>query len=256
MTTKVEAPAVLQAANILKLLGKPKYANSTLTQISDALEINRSTCLRILKTLREVNFINFDAERKTYSLGPYLVILGSKAYEQIDYLAISRTFLKRLVDETSLTSALVHRISPDRLAYVSKEDSQDVHAVNISVGHQFPITEISYGMWYLAYMDEDERNEYLKKGLKPITKHTITDIDLYLKKMNQAKKDGYLCSINEYVEGICGFSAPIFNPNGEIAAVIACVGFSTVSEEQIETTLKSIKSVAEDFTALLSMKQK
>ncbi|MEH7255785.1 IclR family transcriptional regulator, partial [Neobacillus niacini] len=240
------------ASKILKLLSRYKYANSTLTQISDALEMNRSTCLRILKTLEEVDFVSFNAATKTYSLGSYLVILGSRAYEQIDYLSMSKSFLKRLTVETSLTSALVDRVSNDRLVYIAKEERAEAHRVNLSVGNQFKLTEISYGMWFLAYMDEKERMEYLSKGLRKMTPYTLTDVDQYLQKMEEAKEQGYLVSTDEYVMGISGVSAPIFNSEGGVGSVIACIGFSAMNQNEIENAVESVKRVASEFNEMLA----
>ncbi|GIO23092.1 IclR family transcriptional regulator [Oceanobacillus sp. J11TS1] len=253
MATKYEAPAVIQASKILKLLSRHKFANSTLTEISNKLEMNRSTCLRVLKSLEEVKFVSYNSLTKTYSLGPYLVILGSRASEQIDHVSLAKTYLKQLVDMTSLTSILVNRISEDRLVYMVKEEINSGHRVNVSVGFQHYITEVSYGMWYLAYMDEKERMKYLNQGLRKLTPHTITDVDKYISRIEMAKEQGYIVSNEEYVMGTLGVSAPIFKSNGEISSIIACIGFSSMTQSEIDNAIDSVKKVSSEFNQMLSL---
>ncbi len=250
---KYEAPAVFQASRVLKFLSRYKYGNSTLTQISETLGLNKSTCLRILKTLEEADFVSFNSFRKTYSLGPYLVVLGSRAFEQIDYLSLSKSFLKRLVDLTCLTSVLVDRVSNDRLVYVAKEEINEAHRINVSVGNQFKIAEISYGMWFLAYMNEKERMKYINKGLRQVTPCTITDVKEYIHKMELAKEQGYIVSNEVYVTGITGISAPIFKNSGEVGSVIACIGFSTMRQSEVQNAVESVMRVAKEFNEMLSL---
>ncbi|WP_284035672.1 IclR family transcriptional regulator [Neobacillus sp. 114] len=246
-------PAVHHSVSILKLLSRYKYSNSTLAEISQALSISKSSCMRILKTLEEERMVSYNQSTKRYSLGPSLVVLGSRASEQIDYHSLAKPLLEKLTSETSLTSFLVERISGDRLMYIAKEESTGMIQIKISVGNRFPIKDVSYGKWFLAYMEENERDEILKGGLTQITPYTITDISEYIKTLDVIRKDGVLVSKEEYIEGVVAVSAPVFNSNRDIQLVIGTLGFSTyMTEKDIDAVVQKVKDTANEFTSKLA----
>lgn len=250
MVNKYEAPSVNKAAGILKLLSRYKYSSSSLGEISSALSINKSTCLRILKSLEEEKFVSYNPRTKQYSLGSYLVVLGSRAHEMTKYLNLSKLFLERLVQMTSLTAVLIDRVTDDRLIYISKEEPNGNHRVNVSIGNQFPLTEVSYGMWFLAYMEEEERSLFLSKGLRKVTPHTIIEKDQYLLKLKKGKECGYIVSVEEYAKGVIAISSPIFNNKGEVGLVIGCLGFSSMAKSEIEKAAKVVKETASEFNQM------
>lgn len=250
MVIKYESPSVNKAASILNFLSRYKYSSSTLGEISTSLSINKSTCLRILKSLEEEKFVSYNSRTKQYSLGSYLVVLGSRAYELTKYLNLSKLFLERLVDSTSLTSVLFERVNQDRLVLISKEEPKKDLRVNISIGSKFPLTDVSYGMWILAYMEEEERSIYLSKGLRKVTPYTIVETDEYLLRLKKAKEDGYIVSFEEYVKGVVAISAPIFNHNSEVDLVIGCLGFSSMTTCEIDKAASIVKETAKEFNQM------
>lgn len=249
---KYFAPSVDMAARILKYLSRYKTKQGTLSEISKALEINKSTCLRVLKTLEQHSLIFYNSETRKYSLGIYTAVLGSRVHETLDYLSYVKPFLIEASEKTRLTAAFVQRISTNRMMFVSKEDPSTRPRLTVSVGNKFPITEVSYGKWLLAYMPEEERRRFLEKGLKKITEFTITDTNLYLEQLKEIKETGVLVSREEYTPGICAISCPIFDRSKSVLGVIAVIGMSsTLTDsdlEEMKATLKDIsKRCSEKF---------
>ena len=78
--------SVAVAARILKLLTRYRLAHATLTQIAVELVVPKSSCSRILKALVEEGLLAYDPLTKLYSLGPYAIVIGSRASENVDYL--------------------------------------------------------------------------------------------------------------------------------------------------------------------------
>lgn len=244
-------PVIMGAGKILKFLSRYQNRNSTLSEISQELEISKSTCFRILRTLEEMDYVAYDKDSKRYRLGSYLIVLGSRAQEQIDYLTAGREALREISKLTKFTSAIVQRISTDRLMYIAKEEGVSASAhVSISVGNQFPINRVSFGKCYLAYNKAD-RERILAEDLPKITEHTISNKEDYLKELERVRELGYAISGEEYIPGIKAVSAPVFNAQGEVLVVLACIGFSAFfTDDMIKEYGELLKLHANRITKL------
>lgn len=216
-------PSLISAGRVLRYLSSYKTHKATLTEISKALSINKSTCYRILLTLMQNNMIAYDYDTKTFSLGPYLIILGQRASELIDYMPIAKDYLKEAVHLTGFTCTLVQR-TEDEWIYLAKEEAASPVRVTINVGQRFNLTSGSSGKLFLAYMDKNERDRILGKiGLKKYTSKTIIDRDEFTGEINKVKNLGYAVSLEEHVPGIDGISVPIFDRHGQVTMAIMCI---------------------------------
>lgn len=257
---KSEVPALEAAIKILEYLSRYKSKERSLSQISKNLSINKSTCHRILKLLNHNRFVSYDADSKQYSLGSYLIILGSRASEFIDYLKLAQPHLKWVCEETRMTSVLLEPISDNRLMYVAKEelDVPDYHVhVSVKLGQHFPITSASFGKCYLAYLEEHRAEEILRKvNLKQFTDKTITDLETYKESLKEVRSQGFAVSYEEHTPGVFGIAAPIFDYSGQIAMVIACLGFATnLDENYVSICGDKLKKAARSITEALGGKE-
>lgn len=247
-TPKYFAPSVDMAARILEFLSRYATKKSTLSEISSTLEINKSTCLRVLKTMETHNLVYQDPDTLKYSLGVGAVVLGSRANENLEYLSHIKGTLVELSEKTGLTTAFIQRISKNRLMVVAQHETNREPHVILSVGNKFPITESSYGKWFLAFANEDEREEILSQGLKQITEITITNPDLYRKQLDGIKREGVQVSIDEYYQGITGFSFPIFGSKNQILGVMIAVALTeTLTKNHIDNIIKELKGFSNRF---------
>jgi len=222
--TRSEVPAVEAAIKILEYLSRFKHRTSSLSDIARNLSINKSTCHRILKVLENHHFVFYQEATKQYSLGSHLVILGARASEFIDYLELSKPYLKWLCQETKQTCVLLEPISNNRLVYVAKEEANLPVKVTVTIGQQFPLTSASFGKCFLAFMDETKAEEIIKaSGFRQFTSKTITNLEQFKKELESVRLKGYAESYEEHTPGVCGVAAPIFDLHGNVKQVISCV---------------------------------
>ncbi|WP_459998028.1 IclR family transcriptional regulator [Paradesulfitobacterium aromaticivorans] len=217
-------PAVETAIKILEYLSRFKHRASTLSDISKNISINKSTCHRILKVLENSNFVFYNEEKKQYSLGSHLVVLGTRASEFIDYLELSKPHLKWLCQETQQTVVLLEPISNNRLMYIAKEEPPLPVRVTVNIGQRFPLTSASFGKCFLAFMDEMKAEEIIKNiGLRQFTNKTITNLKEFTQELEHVRRKGYAESHEEYLPGVCGVAAPVFDLHGNVKQVISCL---------------------------------
>ncbi|MFA1710090.1 IclR family transcriptional regulator [Peribacillus frigoritolerans] len=244
---KYSVPAVENAFEILKLLSRNRFRESTVTEIANALSLSPATCFRILQSLEGISIVRYLEDKKRYTLGPYLVVLGERAKEHLDYINIIIPHLENLTKETGMTSILVNKIGEQKLAIVAKVEANDF-GVSVSIGRHFSITDGSFGMCFLAYMDKSTRENLLKKeqGLK---KFNEDELDVIEQKINQIRENGYHITYGEYFKGLCGIAAPIFNNEKKVEMSIEVIAFSSQYEkEELHSIGVLIKEEADEIS--------
>lgn len=247
---KYLVPAVDTSFSILKLLSSAQHRESTLTEIANALSINVSTCYRILQALEELSVVHYSRRTKQYTLGSYLVILGERAKEYMSYIRICRPYLEEVANESGLTTALIQRIRPSKLAYIDKVDGKDF-SVNITLGKRFDVADGSFGMCFMANMDEDDRRRYLEAN-GVFTGKTAEQQEEYNRAVNQVKERGYAITYGDFASGIFGVSAPIFNDEGDAILTISSFGATaSVERTKLEPIARLVKTAADEASRKL-----
>jgi IclR family transcriptional regulator, KDG regulon repressor len=250
-----EVPALEATIKVLEYLSRYNHRASSLAEICKGVNINKSTCHRILKVLENHNYVFYNEDKKQYSLGSYLVVLGARATEFIDYLEICKPHLVELSEETQQTVVLLEPIANDRLMYVAKEEPSLPVRVTVSIGQRFPLTSASFGKCYLAFMDESSADEIINKsGFKQFTSKTITNLEEFKQELKNVRLKGYAESYEEHTPGVCGVAAPIFNFHGEVKLVISCLFLSSEPDADTSFYGKKVLEVSRTLTEVLGGK--
>jgi DNA-binding IclR family transcriptional regulator len=221
-------PSVALAMRMLKLLSRYKYKRCSLKEISDLLDANPTTCLRVLRTLAREDFIQFNPETKKYSLGPYLIPLGNRALELNDSVATILRELKSIAELTGFTTVLIERLQDSHLIYIGSEESpNDDVKISVSIGQQFPIGGVAFGRCFLAYDDEQQWPRLIQEGVLRSGEDAPADPETLIRKLQEIRKQGYAVSHGELTPGISSFAAPIFDKAGNVEFVLACLAMTS-----------------------------
>lgn len=248
---KYSVPAVETAFRIITLLSRKKYNKSTLTEIANALELNPTTCFRVLHELQQLSIVKYDATVKRYTLGPYLVVLGERAKEYLHDITIINEYLEKMTAATGLTTFLVSRVGRNRSTIVSKVEGENF-GVNVSVGRHFELLDGAYGKCIIAYASEEDL-AYCLPLSKRFTEADATEIDRFKKELLDVKKNGYAISYNETIKGIFGVAAPIMNFNDQVEMAIAFVGMcAQYQEDELQPLIDQIKESAQAINRRLN----
>ncbi len=110
----------------------------TLQQLSDTLELTRSTTHRLAASLVERGYLGF-TPRSGYRLGPKLLELGHLAQEQADIVQVARPHLEELAQSTEDT---VHLgiLDGDLALYLDKMPGRRRITISSRVGDRQPLS--------------------------------------------------------------------------------------------------------------------
>ncbi|MQA14289.1 MAG: helix-turn-helix domain-containing protein [Pseudonocardiaceae bacterium] len=247
---RYHSPAADLAAGALKLLSRYRTRASTLSEIATALQVPKTTCLRVLCTLQAHELLRYDEGSRRYSLGQYAVVIGARAEEGLDALSRVRPLLGAAAARTGLTAAFVQCVSGDRMMYVAKEECAGVTGVSVSVGNRFPLTSVSYGKWVMAFAGDEERERLLAGGLPQLTSQTTTDRTRYLEQVDALRVGEILESKAEYIPGVYAASCAVVDARHELAGVLVVLGLLDALDEDCRHAVCTImREIATRCTA-------
>lgn len=212
-------PAVRSAIRIVEYVSLEGSSRGAV--VAEALGLNRSTCHGILKTLVNGGFLDFDDATKEYRLGPVLVALGARAWEEADYVRIVRPCLLKWVANRRPTIFLARLLPTGEFIVLDKADSPGVLKVTVGVGERFPPTAPAMSKAYLAFLPETDARLALEAfSHERFTSETITDVDAFLAELADVRARGWSVSRAEYYRATNAVAAPVFDPHRHVAFVL------------------------------------
>jgi len=235
---------VKSADRVLQILEAVGARNAGLThgELSKILGIPKASLSCLLSNLVERGYLAFDPQSKLYLLGTELLVLTSRYLNNLDIVRTGRPIIRGLVREINEDAEIAVKRG-DQVLFFYKEESSRPVRYSVAAGELAPIYATSPGKCVLAFMGEEEISGYLDRvTLSPITQATITDPDIFRRELELIRSRGLAYGIEEYHQGICGISAPVFNIHsvveGAIVATLEAARFDDEHRAVIEPKLR------------------
>jgi len=247
-----KATAIDKTIEILKRLAEEPFTMSVI-ELSNELNMNRSTVHRILGTLKKEMLVLQNPFSKMYTIGPgsyhigmaYLVNQGNT--EQIRYI------LNEVAKDTKQSIGYASLIGEEVFNIFEVESYQPIK-IGYRPGSYYPIHCGSYGKTIMAYFEPIERLEEIvySANLFKKTPKTITDPKELLEEYKKIREQGYAISDEENLNGAIGVGAPIRNSNGRVIACIAAAAIkSNITKEEFELIKGKVIEGAQKISTLM-----
>ncbi len=246
--------SVDRALLILELLSD--YENGiSISNISDQLDLHKSTIHRLLLTLNHKGYVEKTSENK-YKLTLKLFELGNRIIEKLYIAVVARPYLQELTKETGEVSHLVLREDTE-VVYIDKVEPNNRIRMFSRVGARNPIYCTSVGKAIMAYLTEEEFNRiWSETNIVKVTENTITYYEEMRKTLKEIRAKGYAMDEEENERGIRCIGAPLFNYRKEVIGAISVSGPTfRVTEEKIEDFKISILKYGEMISRELGFTQ-
>jgi len=226
-----------KALNILVAFQAQNQEMGTV-ELSEMLDMHRSTVGRILKILVSYNFLQQNPETKKFSLGPTNILLAKSLKQSLktDLVLIVKPYLDELRD--LLTNTVIFETLSHQnwvMAYVAEGPGR-IRLV-ADIGERMPIHVAAGGKAFLAFSPREVRDVLIEGKLRRLTKNSITNKKKLERHFVEIRKKGYAFDGAEYDESIHAVSVPIFGYEGRPIASV------TVASTPLQITGKSDSSV-------------
>jgi DNA-binding IclR family transcriptional regulator len=233
--------------NILNLLSiNPK--GLTLTEISESIDIPKSTLYPIMQTMLERNFVSIEKNSLKYAIGISAFCIGA-SYTRDKYML---DFIKKImnnivinIDETCQMGVM----DGNNVLYVLKEDpGKDIDIRIISnIGKRLPAYCTALGKALLSEYEIEEIKTLYPDGLKAITENTITDFTILEDQLKKIRKTHVAIEVEEVTKFLRCYAVPLTSKGKTIAAISISIPTFRATDEKnnlaIELLLKAKQQI-------------
>ena len=223
----------------------------TLNEISEGVNIGKSSVHRFLDTFLEYDFVEKSDDGIFYKLGWGAFELGSDVpkfngmdSEKISsYLNELSNYFGEIVNlgiKSGNYMVIIKRFFPD------KTSGNHKLITNVNIGEREPLHCTGIGKLYLSEMDNEEAVSIfeLQKNMG-ITETSIRDKDKFLNEIEQVRKNGYAVDNKESSDDVCCIAVPLRDYTGRIKAGISIsVPAGRISGEDIYKAAEKMKDSA------------
>lgn len=221
MATTKNIQSVERAFSILELFLSPSAAELSLKEISDALDLNKSTTFGLVNTLTNLGYLQQNLDNQKYALGLKMLSFSNVVESKNLIIQAAHPFLEKLNRQYGETvhCAIEHHGS---VLYIDKVIASNMAIyINTQVGASNDLHCTGVGKCILAYMPKDQQERCLQKPLKTLTFNTITNVEQLRIELKKIKENGYAEDHEENMIGLHCVSVPVFSSENTVACAIS-----------------------------------
>ena len=225
----------------------------TLKEVSERLEIPKSTAHGILHAMRRHGYLTVDPVTHTFAVSlhfvgrtratPTIEVLRHRAHRHLTRLASTLGETAKLIayeGRTSVAIDFADGVGPLKYA--------------VRLGQRWPLHATGGGKLYLAQFDDDTVRELLAEtGLEPVTPGTIVDLDTLLAELAEVRRNGWARQREEIHEGISGFAAPVLGATGKLLAALVVMGPTARIDDRADEIVEALVAEAQALSAELGV---
>ncbi len=249
---KEQVSSILRAIQILECFtdGETEW---TLKALVDRLGLPTTTVFRQVSTLASRQYLVQDPVRKSYQVGPRLMMLASSILSRSDLRRLARPELEHLSEAVQETINLSILLEHD-IFYLDKVETHRSIVCNTRIGSRAPAYATSCGKVMLANLgaaDMDCFCRWMEAQAKPLTERTITEPAKLLAELEAARIQGFAMDNGEIERGLICYGAPVYNMDGKVAAAVSISGPEYRMQEERQFMIKEVQKAAANISRLL-----
>jgi DNA-binding IclR family transcriptional regulator len=207
------------------LAGEPRGLR--VTDVANALGVNRAIPHRILAELIELGYVVQDPRTERYRVSFRLGSLGLRQLETAGTLRWAQDELDHLAAKTRELVRLAV-VSGRTMRWVAKaQGSASSLTLDGVSGAEVVLHATASGKAWLSTLPEREVREILAaQGLSAQTERTTTDLERVMHDIAAARTQGYALVEEEMEIGVCAIAVPIVPPEVEDSRAVATVSIA------------------------------
>jgi DNA-binding IclR family transcriptional regulator len=191
-----------------------------LTDIAEALDVEKSNASHVLKTLVAAGYASQDASRR-YRATNKTAPQDCESHSLEEIIACKETWrpvLQRLVDETGECAHMAVLVK-SRVWYIDKIDSTLPLKVDHPIGSLSPLHCTALGKAFLAFGQAEQTGPLTAYTGKTLTTEAQLDEEIA-----QTRQRGYAVDDEEFAPGIRCVARPIIGADGRMIAALGISG--------------------------------
>jgi len=216
--SRYDVPALRQGIRLVELLCVSDRPLGV-SQIGEALGINKSMVFRLLQTLVRSGWVIREGERQTYRMGLRPFHYASQPVERMDLAAAAAGPLRALWEATG-ESTYLGVLDDDRVLYLEHRNATGPVRIAGRVGGRYLLHCSAPGKVLLAHAGEELFRRLVRRGLERQTPRTICRPDVLRRQLREVVRRGFAVDLEEYAPGCLCYAAPVRDHAGRVVAAL------------------------------------
>jgi DNA-binding IclR family transcriptional regulator len=210
-STGTRIRSVARAAQLLMLIAALPESERRVRRLADELGTSVPTAYHLLNTLVDAKLLARD-EHKQYRFGSAVDVIAAVHAQQAVPPPELVAPLRSIIDSTGESAyfSAWRGETPVVLAHLA--GTHAVQVTNLRPGYGGAATTRASGKVLLAFADAGYRERYL--ALHPLearTNRSITDPEVFSQELEQVRRNGYACEVEEFCVGVACLSVPVWS---------------------------------------------
>lgn len=217
----------------------------TLAQISQELDIPKSTAFNLIKTLEKEQYLRKSKNSQSYLPGVRLLELGYSSRNSIPVIANSVPLLENITRSTG-EIAYLSTAHGDNLLVLEGTYPDRRFATYTTGGKALPLHTCSAGKMILSTLPDHVIEEYASRGLKQSTPNTIVSLDALMEEVNRIRQCGYSVDNEEESMGVRCVSVAVYGNTRRAVGTVSISGsVRSITDELVQEALPTMEKVAQ-----------
>jgi IclR family pca regulon transcriptional regulator len=221
----------------------------TLSEVATRTGLTRAGARRILLTLQTLGYVESDG--RLFRLTARILDLGFAYLSSMPIWNLAEPVMEALVEEVKESCSAAVLDGTD-IVYVLRVPTHKIMRNTLGVGSRLPAYCTSLGRVLLADLPDEELVRRLKASRpRALTRHTATDPDTLLARVQQVRRQGWCIVNQELEEGLISLAAPITNRAGRTIAALNISGQANrtsakvAQEKLLPPLLKAARAISQ-----------
>lgn len=205
----------------------------SLKEISDALDMPKSSAHGLITKLIHQNAVTQNAYTGKYSLGIRLLEFGNSYILSKGIITYAKTIMQDIANNCGKSVHLMTKKYPEVILVASAEPTNERMKLVMSVGTACPMYNNAAGRVFLTALSESQLKIYANSiTYKSYTRYSCLRPEDLIKIIETTRKKGYGEDHNERNIGLHGIGFPVHDMHGNIEYALSAVGMVNRNEEE------------------------
>lgn len=214
-----------------------------------------STCYRLLSTLVDEGYAEFEPETKRYRLGLLLFAMGQRVASARGWAGTALPVMREVVEATG-ESCLLAVLDGDRFLTVHTVDGPH-HRTTTDPGDRGELHTSALGRALLAFSDPQTREHLVETiEMSARTENSLTDRDGLRAELDRVREQGWALQDQEHDDGMAALAVPVLSPGAPVRAALALAApVHRCDPHELVQHLPLLREAADRLAALLPQRR-
>lgn len=206
---------------LLVLLALKELRRAPLSQIARQVGLSVSTTYRLLETLRQQGFVEWEEQTGLFSVGLRAYQVGLAFAERSNLIGAAQPEMDALVADLNETVNLAVLYDTEAV-YVHQVEGRQLVRMFAHLGDSAPLHCSGVGKVLLAWRPEQDVRQKVGDGPYPAyTPHSITTLPALLGELGRVREQGYSLDNEERELGVRCVAVPVRDGTGQVVASLS-----------------------------------